>query len=164
MVNRINKNIASGFSVLELILVIAIMGILAFVAIPRWSHNKILVEFEARRVLNDIRFAQAMSMASGQRYRWVRTSSTSYQITNEAGSAVMMPSGGTSLTLTSGVSFGSFTNLPSNLVAFDSRGRPYTTSTYPGTALASSATIPLTGAGQTATITITPTTGYGALS
>ncbi len=42
----------------------------------------------------------------------------------------MLPTGGTTLTL-SQVSFGSLGNLPNSLVAFDSQGVPYTTSTLP---------------------------------
>lgn len=149
---------------IELILVIGIIGILAVMVVPNWTHTQILVEFEARRVFNDIRFAQAMSMATGQRYRWVRTSSSSYQITNQAGTPVMLGGGATTQTMTSGSTFGTLVNLPSNVLVFDSRGIPYTDTSIPGTPLASTATIPVTGSSQTANIQITPSTGYGVVS
>lgn len=160
------KKIASsqGFTVLELVLVIVIIGvILAVTVTPNWTGTSLRIEFEARRVLNDIRYAQAMSMASGQRYRWVRTSATSYQITDEAGSPIMLANGGTTLTLSGDVSLGSFTNLPNNLVAFDSRGTPYTDSSYPGTALGANAVIPVTNGSETHNVLVAPTTGYGAV-
>lgn len=153
----------SGFTLFELILVITIISIVSVVVVPKWHGTSLRSEYEIRRVLNDIRYVQAMSMLTGQHYRFVRTSSTTYQLLNEAGSAIILPSGGTTITLSTGVSFGTFTNLPNNLVAFDSLGAPQTTSGVPGTALASAAVIPLVN-GSTGNITISPQTGYGALS
>jgi prepilin-type N-terminal cleavage/methylation domain-containing protein len=158
---NVKKN--HGFTVFELILVILIIGIISVTAIPNWTGSSLGLEFEARRVLNDIRYTQALSMASGMRYRWVRTSSSSYQILNQSGAAMILPSGGTTVTMTNSVSFGSLGNLPSGLVAFDSQGIPYTTSSIPGTALASAATIPLTANGVTRTVRISQSTGYGVL-
>ena len=163
--NKELKGKEHGFTVLELVVIIVIIGVIGFTLTPNTNTQvPIRVAYEARRVLNDIRYTQALSMASGQRYRWVLASSTSYQITNEAGTAITLPNGSTTLTLSSGVSFGSLTNLPSSLVAFDSQGVPYTNSSIPGTALGSTATIPVTSGGQTFSVSITPTTGYGAVS
>lgn len=153
-----------GFTLLELILVILIVGVLAVTTTPKWTSSSQSLQYQARSVLNDIRYAQAMSLTSGERYRWVRTSTTTYQVTNESGSPILLPNGSATAILTNGISFGSFTNLPSNLIAFDTQGAPYTTSSLPGTALASTATIQLISSSTTQSITITPTTGYGALS
>lgn len=152
----------AGFTFLELVIVILIVGIVSVTVYNQFPAPSINVEYELRRVLNDIRFTQAMSMASGQRYRWVRTSTTSYQILNQSGSAVVFPNGSTTMTLSS-VSFGTLTNLPSNLVAFDSQGTPYTDTGTPGTALASTASIPLTTGSYSHAVTITAQTGYGAV-
>lgn len=152
-----------GFTLLELILVILIIGVLAVSVTPRWTSTSMTLQYEARRVLGDIRYAQAMSIATGQRYRWQRTSSTTYQITNEAGAAVVLPNGATTINLSNGISFGSLTNLPGNLVAFNSLGNPYITSSIPGTALGSTAVIPLSTSTQTQNILIVSGTGYGAL-
>src|SRR3990167_3523359 len=156
--------VAQGFTLVELIALILIIGIVSVIALPKWTGTPINVNYEAARVLNDIRFAQGMSMTTGQRYRWVETSSTTYQVLNEAGTAVILPNGKTTMTLTSGVTFGALTALPSSLIAFGSDGIPYTDTAIPGTALASSATIPLTGSGQTRTVTISAGTGFGALT
>lgn len=153
-----------GFTLLELVMILMIIGILAVAVTPNKLDSPIRLRYEARRVLNDIRYVQLLSMTTGLRYRWVQTSTTSYQLVNQTGTAINLPSGGTTLTLASGVSFGTLTNLPSSLVAFDSFGVPYTTSSIPGTALTSAATIPLVSSSQTTTITITPPTGYGSVS
>jgi prepilin-type N-terminal cleavage/methylation domain-containing protein len=160
--HRLNK-LTSGFTLIELILVIAIISIVSVMVVPKWHATSQGQEYETRRVLNDIRYVQAMSMLTGQHYRFVRTSATTYQLLNEAGSALLLPSGGTTITLSTGVSFGTFTNLPNSLVAFDSLGTPQTTSSVPGTALASAAVIPLVN-GSTRNITISPQTGYGTIS
>jgi hypothetical protein len=76
----------------------------------------------------------------------------------------MLAEGNTTETLNSGITFGTFTNLPSNLIAFDSNGAPYTNTSLPGTALSSTATMPLTGDGSTETISISPQTGRVTIS
>lgn len=152
-----------GFTLVEFILVILLMSIISIAILPQWTATTLNVEFEARRILNDIRYTQALSMATGQRYRWVRTSATTYQIINSAGTALILPSGSTQATLTSNVSFGAFTNLPNNLIAFDSTGTPYTDTGSPGTPLAATAIIPAVIGSNTRSIQVTPSTGYGAL-
>ncbi len=152
-----------GFTLLELTFVMMVIAIISVIVIPSWTATSLSLEMEAKRVLNDIRYVQMLSMNSGQRYRWVRVSASVYQIVNESGTAMIMPSGATQVTMTSGVTIGTLTNLPNNLIAFDSQGIPYTTSTYPGTALAATASIPLTAGGVTRTIQITAQTGYGVI-
>lgn len=160
--NLITRN--GGFTLIELIFIILIIGILATVTMPKWTSTSLGLEFEAHRVLNDIRYTQALSVTTGERYRWVKVSTNSYSITNEAGSAIVLPSGGTTLTMTGNVTFGAFSNLPNNLIAFNSQGVPYTTSSLPGTALATTAVIPLTAGGVTRSVLVVPETGYGVLS
>lgn len=152
-----------GFTLIELIFVVLVIGIIGVMVLPTWTSTSFNLEHEARRVLDDVRYAQALSITSGQRYRWVKVSSTTYQLTNEAGTAVLLPSGSNQLILTSGVTIGTLTNLPNSLIAFNSQGIPYTDSSYPGTALSSAASIPITAGSQTRTIQISPQTGYGIL-
>lgn len=160
----LKDSLAKGFTLVELVFIILVIGILAVVAVPRWTATPMGLEFEARRVLNDIRYTQMMSMTTGERYRWVSVSGNAYSIMNESGTAIMLPSGGTVLVFSGGVTFGSFSNLPNNLVAFDSLGAPYINATLPGTALAATGAIALTAGGQTRSVLITPQTGYGAIS
>lgn len=151
-----------GVTLIELMLVILVIGILSVVAGPTFRATQANVSQEAYRVLNDVRYAQALSMTTGFRYRWVRSSSSTYQILSESGVPVVLPTGGTTLTLSNGVSL--TTNLPNNVLVFDSSGAPYINTSIPGTALSSTGTITLSGASQTKTIQITPQTGYGAIS
>ncbi len=156
-----NVKTAAGFTIIELVLVIAIIGILAVTVVPQWDTTTGLnVNFTARQMANDFRYAQALSMSTGLRYRFVVLSSSSYEITNNAGSAIILPSGGTQMTLTQGVTIGTLTNMPNNLIAFDSRGIPYTDTGSPGTALASTAAVPVTASGMTRSVQVTPQTGY----
>jgi prepilin-type N-terminal cleavage/methylation domain-containing protein len=152
-----------GFTLLELIFILAIIGILAVAVTPKQPPDSLLVQYEARRVLNDIRYTQALSMSTGLRYRWVKVSGTSYQIVNASGIAIILPNGSSTLTLAYGATLGAITNLPNNLLSFDAYGVPYTTSGIPGTLLSSAATIAVTKGSQTATLTIQPTTGLGFL-
>lgn len=162
--NNIKRISVNGFTVLELVLVILIIGVIAVTTVPNWTATQQGIEYEARRLLGDLRYTQAMSMTTGQRYRLVITSSNSYQILNPSGSPVMLPTGGTSLILSNNITFGSLTNLPNSLVAYDSNGIPYVDTASPGTALSSTAVIPLVSGSATRNVSITPDTGYGELS
>jgi len=158
---RMKKKAAGGFSLIELVVVIAVVGILAVVVAPRWQSTPTNLEYEIRRVLNDVRYTQLLSLTTGQRYRWVRVSSTAYQIQDSSGTPIALPTGGSQWTLMTGASFGSFTNLPNNLIVFDSQGTPYTDTGSPGTALNATAVIQVSAGGQTRSIQIFPQTGFG---
>jgi prepilin-type N-terminal cleavage/methylation domain-containing protein len=149
----------NGFTLLELVIVILVMSILARVIFIKWPGTTINLGAQTEQLANDIRYTQALAMTHGQRYYLSKASNTTYQIKNNAGTAILFPQGNTTTTLNSSITFGTLTNLPNNLIAFDGKGIPYTDSASPGTALAVSATIPLTAGGQTTTIVISPETG-----
>jgi prepilin-type N-terminal cleavage/methylation domain-containing protein len=149
-----------GFTLIELIIVIVVVSILAIIPFLNWPSSSISLDGQAQQLANDIRYAQSLSMTKAQRYRLViTTGSSSYQILNTAGTAVRFASGNTTVTLNSGISFGTLSNLPNSLIAFDGNGIPYTTTGSPGTALAANASIPLQSSGNTKTVVITPLTG-----
>lgn len=146
-----------GFTLIELIIVIIVISIIAVAAFPKWPGLTINLGGQTNQIADDIRYAQALSMTTGQRYRWVRVSTTTYQVLNAAGSAIPLGLGNTTVTLNNGMSFGTLTNLPNNLIAFDGLGTPYTDTG--STLLASTATIPITAGSNTMTISISPETG-----
>lgn len=154
---------ASGFTIIEILMVIVAIAVMSVMVLPTWHGPVLSLEYNAKHVLDDIRYTQALSQATGLRYRWVRTSATTYEITNNNGNAINLSSGGTMGSLATGVSFGSMGNLPNAMIVFNGQGVPYTDTGMPGTALATTATILLTANGETKTISIYSTTGYGML-
>lgn len=154
---------ASGFTIIEILMVIMAIAVLSIMVLPAWHGPTLSLEYNAEHLLDDIRYAQALSQTTGLRYRWVRTSTTTYQIMDNTGTAIHLSSGSTTRSLSTGVSFGTMTNLPNSMIVFNGQGVPYTDTGTPGTALATTATIPLTANGKTKTISIYSTTGYGML-
>lgn len=150
-----------GFSILEIIVTIVIVSVLSvsvFYFLPIYNIN---LPAQASTIAGDIRLTQTLSMTNAQRYRFVKLTSTTYQITNSAGVAIKNPATGkTTTTLGKGITFSTITNLPNNLIAFDSNGVPYTDTANPGTALSATATITITGGGLTNSIQISPQTGW----
>lgn len=153
------KRQSPGFTLTELLAVLVIISILAVFVNTSWQGSNIAVVTEANRVAGAIRYAQALSMSSGQRYRFVITTSNAYQILNAAGTPVIMAMGGSTSVLASGITFGSLTNLPNKLVAFNTQGAPYVDTATPGTALGSAATIPVVQGSFTRVVAISPNTG-----
>lgn len=149
----------SGFTLVELVTVIILLGIISTVVMIQWPGSTINLGAQAAQLAGDIRYTQALSMTKAQRYRLVIVSSTTYQITNSSGTAILNASGATTTTLNTGITFGTLANLPNSLIAFDTLGTPYVDTASPGTALASTASIPLVAGSKTATVTIAPQTG-----
>jgi prepilin-type N-terminal cleavage/methylation domain-containing protein len=148
-----------GFTLIELVMVIIIISILSVMVVFSWPGTTINLANQAQQVTNDIRYTQSLAMTKGQRYRWVKTASNAYQIQDNSGTPIKLSQGNTLVTFGAGITFGTFTNLPNNLINFDSKGTPYSDTTLPGTALSSSAVIAITAGSTTRTVTISPETG-----
>lgn len=151
----------NGFSLIEIIIVILVLGILAVIPFIQWPGNVVNIEAEAQQFASYVRYTQSLSLSKTDRYRVVKSSNTTYQVLNGAGTAIILPTGKTTMTLQSGLSFGQWVNLPNNVIVFDGKGTPYLDTAIPGTPLSSgtSYSVTLTGDGNTKTINITPTTG-----
>lgn len=147
-----------GFTLLELSITLILISLLALSVYFNWPSTTLNLSGQAEQIAADMRYAQTLSMTTGQRYRFNKAGTNTYQLLNSAGSAVSL-FGNTTITLNNGMTFGTFTNLPNNLVVFDGKGIPYTDTSTPGTALATTAVITLSSSGQTTTVSITPGTG-----
>jgi len=154
------SSLICGFTLLELLLVVSIIGLLSMAALfSSWQGTNINLAGQAEQLANDIRYAQSLAMTKGQRYRWVETSSTTYQIQNNSGTAIILAQGNTTVTLSSGITFGTLTNLPNSLINFDGTGTPYSNTTAPGAALSANAIIPMIAGNRTLTIVVAAGTG-----
>lgn len=147
----------SGFTLIELIIVIVIMAVVSAYVVARWPGTNINLNAQAQQLASAVRYTQSLALSQGQRYRLNLTSS-SYSITTTGGTAVAdLVTGSNSTSISSGITV-AWTNLPNALLAFDGNGSPYTDSTAT-TLLATNATITLTQNSVTRTLTITPQTG-----
>ena len=148
---------ARGFTLIELVMVIVLLGVLAALVSMRMPGDGINVGAQAEQLASDIRYTQSLAMSRGQRFRINFTAST-YQITNDTGVAQVHP--GTGLTaavaLAPAVLSGYNPPLTNSYLAYDSLGVPYTD---PTTALAALATLTLTSSGEAITVRVAPQTG-----
>ena len=147
-----------GFTFIEMILVIIVAAIVAGAFIISWPNKSISLDAQARAVRSDIRHTQNFAITKGERYQFVITSNNTYYISSLSGKNL------TNRALSSGISFGQLTNLPNNLIVFDSKGEPYEDTATPGTKLTNTASIKLSATnGDTKTITINQETGKTSL-
>lgn len=156
-----------GFTLVELIVVMVVLGILAAVFVPRSNNPAIILSTQAEQLAADIRYVQSLAMTQGwsgvsptaRRYR-VNFTATSYSFTDVSGVAVAHPGGSTGPISFAGDVRISVppSGLPNSLVAFDGLGRPYTDADAL-TLLASTATISMVSSGSVHTVRIFPETG-----
>lgn len=153
-----------GFTVVELVVVLVLVAILALAALPRFSQSVIELSGEAEQLAADIRYAQTLSMARGQRH-CVFFSGNTYQFrtldtttsTHCAATALIShPATGSSTPIGfSGVTI-STPDFPNGYVEFATNGKPYVSAAV---SLASNATVTLTASGRTRNVVVSPETG-----
>src|SRR6266550_6080814 len=125
-----------GFTLIELVVVLLLVAILAFVVLPRFSQNTIELSGQAEQVASDIRHAQTLSMtrgaALGSQGRYcVFFTATGYQYRHNNNSyatpctiAVSHPAtGSTAAIVLSGTAVAA-ANLTGSYIEFDAKGQP----------------------------------------
>ena len=155
-----------GFTLVELVVVLLLIAILAFVALPRLSQNTIELSSQAEQVATDVRYAQTLSMtrgaALGSQGRYcIFFTATGYQYRNNGNSyatpctvAVNHPATGSSAAIVLSGTAVSTANLTGNYLEFDTKGQPASFA-----APASNATITLSATGGPRTVVVSPVTG-----
>ena len=143
-----------GFSLIELVIVMVIVGILGAVLVINWPKNALSLDGQTEHLAKDIRYTQSLAMHVNTRYQLKELSSTSYQILSIGTTPIITVA---TITLASGITFSSF---PNSLIAFNGAGKPYSDTSIPGTPLAATMSITLALGAATKTLTIQPNTGY----
>ena len=140
-----------GFTLLELVMVIVIIGVLAAIAVPRMSLTDSSVHAQAAQVARDIRHVQMLAMSQGRTLTF-QSLGSSYRCVDSTSVIVTDPTTQQPFTypLKNGVT------LSVGTVNFDSLGRPVTAATP----IASAVSYTVTGSSQTAGLSITPITGF----
>ncbi|MFO7604368.1 MAG: GspH/FimT family pseudopilin [Gammaproteobacteria bacterium] len=121
-INRRSPVFQSGFTLVELVVTILLVGILAFVAAPRFFQTSGFTERNAaEELVTAFRYAQQLAMARGGDVQVVITGNH-YQVQAVGPPVVVVAnpngSGTYSVNLPGGISAGSVT------ITFDSLGRP----------------------------------------
>lgn len=70
----------TGFSLIELLIVIVILGIVAKVAIPMFSSDETKLEIAASEVANALRFARSEAQRTGKIYQFSMTTGATPQL------------------------------------------------------------------------------------
>lgn len=165
--NMTNKGCApiddkeNGLTFLELVIVIFITTILAIAFFNSPTTATLDANSEAQRLASELRYVQLLAMTQETRYRVNFINTTQYTLTQLNGTTAISHAGlrgGNTITLSPSFNL-STSNLPNNYIVFGTSGEPYINNLIPGTALTTPATITITGDDQTASISITPSTG-----
>ncbi|MBI5463267.1 MAG: type II secretion system protein [Gammaproteobacteria bacterium] len=144
-----------GFTLIELVMVIVIIGILTAIAVPRMSLTDSSVHAQAAQIARDIRHVQMLAMTQGRTLTF-QSLGGSYRSTDSTSAVITDPATQQpfNFTLNNSVS------LTVASVSFDSLGRPVSA----GALLGAAVNFTVSGGAQSAALSVTPVTGFVAVS
>ncbi len=146
-----STNAQSGFSLIELVIVLAIIGSLTIIALPRFSPSDNTLPAQADRLARDLRHTQALAMNQGRTLNFEIQSTSIYRVTFGGNTitdpATMQPY---SVNLDNNVT------LSGTDTGIDSLGRPISS----GSLLAVARIFTLVGDSRSSNVTLNPVTGF----
>lgn len=152
----------SGFTTIEMIMVIVIIAVLSVVAASRWSATDNTLPYQADLLARNVRHMQILAMSWGKSLRLTSSGST-YSVACVTAAAapcnvspVVDPVTGAPFSVT----LDNSATLTAATIDIDSLGRPVSA----GTPVATSQSITLSGGLQTWTVTVAPITGFVTVS
>ena len=155
MQRRMHSPKQHGFTLIELVMVLVIVGVLAALAAPRLSLTDSSVHAQAAQVASDIRHVQMLAMTQG-RTLTLQTLGGSYRCTDSGGIVISDPATRQPFNLT----FANGVSVTAGSVSFDSLGRPVSGGTLRATAV----NFTVSGGAQSAAISVSPVTGFVTVS
>lgn len=142
----------NGFTLIELVIVLALIGAMAAIALPRWAPADTTVGAQADRLARDLRHTQSMAMTQGRTLTFDIQPATAYRVIDSSSMTVTDPATQQpfQVTLDNNVTLGGTDT------GFDSLGRPVSA----GTLLPAARVFTVSGSSTTATVTVSAVTGY----
>ena len=155
MTRRQDSAAQHGFTLIELVMVMVIIGVLAAMAAPRLSITDTSVHAQAAQMARDIRHVQMLAMTGGQTLTF-QSLGGSYRCIDSTATLITDPATQQPFNQT----FANGVNASAGNLNFDSLGRPVA-----GGALVSAmTTFTVSGGGQNATLNVSPVSGFVAVS